>query len=52
MTYEDELAKRYEILEEVGHGGQARVVKARDKLRKEETIVALKIYDVAPRPPA
>ena len=28
MTFEEELDKRYEVLEEIGHGGQARVVHA------------------------
>ena len=43
MTFEEELDKRYEVLEEIGHGGQARVVHARDRLRTRHE-VALKIY--------
>jgi len=51
VSFDTELAKRYDVLEELGRGGQARVVKARDRLRQTETLVALKIYPVAPDAP-
>jgi serine/threonine protein kinase len=48
VTFDEELNKRYEVLEEVGHGGQARVVHARDRLRTRHE-VALKIYEIDAR---
>ncbi len=45
MTIEEALAPRYEILEEIGHGGQARVVRAHDRMRTRHE-VALKIYEI------
>jgi len=43
MTFEDELGSRYEVVEHVGSGGQATVLRARDL--QHDRLVALKVYD-------
>jgi hypothetical protein len=47
VTFDEELSQRYEILDEVGRGGQATVVRARDRNSKDR-FFALKIYAVGP----
>ncbi|HEY3673128.1 MAG TPA: serine/threonine-protein kinase [Acidimicrobiia bacterium] len=47
MSFDEELSERYEILEEVGRGSQATVVRARDRNSKDR-FFALKIYAVGP----
>jgi serine/threonine protein kinase len=38
----DVIGKRYQLLEEIGHGGFGRVFRARDRVA--DTVVALKVF--------
>jgi serine/threonine protein kinase len=50
VSFDEELAERYDVLEQVGQGGQAVVVRARDR-QHPDVVVALKIYEVPPGTP-